>query len=73
MKDIRWVAYQPLIGGAAIGAERAFNTLPTCILSYNGVANDDLYDNYVNNVKKGKAPHYYCKQITNDLKQSNVN
>lgn len=63
VSDIRWVAYQPLIGGAAIGAERAFGTAPTCILSYNGVINDDLYDNYMNNVRGMNVPHYFLNDF----------
>lgn len=59
MNDIRWVAYQPLIGGAAIGAERAFGSPPTCILSYKGVINDDLYDHYMNSVRGVNAPRYF--------------
>lgn len=55
---IRWVAFQPLIGGCAIGAQRAFGSRPTAVLDYDGVGNSELYINYINNIKGNNIPHF---------------
>ena len=58
-KNIRWLAYQPLIGGMDIGAENAFGCPPTAVLDYDGVANSELYLNYMNEVKGNNLKHFY--------------
>jgi DNA (cytosine-5)-methyltransferase 1 len=58
-KNIRWLAYQPLIGGMDIGAEKAFGCPPTAVLDYDGIANSELYLNYMNEVKGNKLKHFY--------------
>lgn len=66
-QKLRWAAYQPLIGGMAIGAERAFGSQPICILSYEGVANDDLYASYMNETRKLSVPHLKLKDTLYSL------
>ena len=48
---MRWLSYQPLIGGMSIGAEQAFGKLPEAVLSYQGVSNDTHYLNYLNKIR----------------------
>lgn len=55
---IKWAVFQPLIGGMAIGAENAFGSKPQAVISYDGVANDDLYYNYEKNVKGVDIPRF---------------
>ena len=35
-KPIRWVSFQSLIGGCALGAEEAFGTAPLFTIDYEG-------------------------------------
>ena len=37
----KWIAFQPLVGGMMIGAQRAFNCPPTAILSFPGFFKND--------------------------------
>ena len=67
MKNFRWLAFQPLIGGMCLGAENAFGTLPTAILDYKEVANSELYDNYINEIKKNNIEHFYLKDTLYSL------
>ena len=46
-KEIKWVTCQPLIGGMAIGFERAFGT-PPCAIITSGIGNDNHYIKYMN-------------------------
>lgn len=55
---IKWAVFQPLIGGMALGAEKAFGCKPSAVISYDGVANDDLYLDYEKNVKNTNIPHF---------------
>ena len=54
---IKWVAFQPLIGGMALGAEKAFGSTPLCVIDYKGVVNSNAYVNYMNNVRKLNLKH----------------
>lgn len=58
MSNIRWAAFQPLIGGCALGAEKSFGCKPTCVIDYDGVANSDLYLNYQKTVHKTELKHF---------------
>ena len=40
---IKWVCFQPLIGGEAIAAQNVFGCPPIMCIDYEGVANSDLY------------------------------
>ena len=35
-KKIRWVSFQSLVGGSALGAEKAFGTAPLFTIDYEG-------------------------------------
>lgn len=54
MSNIRWVSFQSLIGGSALGAEKAFGCLPLFTIDYDGVdkANSSAYVYYQNEIKK---------------------
>lgn len=71
--NIRWLAYQPLIGGCMIGAEQAFGCPPTAVLDYDGIANSELYLNYLNNIKGNNIKHFYLNDgaysLTEKFKQ----
>jgi site-specific DNA-cytosine methylase len=43
MKKVKWVAFQCLIGGAAVGAEEAFGCKPEYIISYEGFIKNDRH------------------------------
>lgn len=58
MNNIKWAAFQPLIGGMALAAENAFGNKPQAIISYDGVGNDDLYYNYEKDVKGTNIPRF---------------
>ena len=70
---IRYAAFQPLIGGALIGAQQSFGCPPTCVIDYDGVANSDLYLNYMSNVKKISLKHFVIDggaySLAKDLKK----
>lgn len=55
---IRWAAFQPLIGGMDLGAEKSFGCKPTCVIDYDGAANSDLYLNYQEKVHNTKLKHF---------------
>lgn len=50
MEKINWVSLQNLIGGNALGAEKAFGTVPLMIV-HQGLKNDEHYINYMNNTR----------------------
>ena len=54
---IKWIVFQPLIGGMALGAEKAFGSTPLCVIDYKGVVNSEAYVNYMNNVRKLDLKH----------------
>ena len=54
---IRWVAFQPLIGGMALGAEKAFGSTPLFVIDYKGVDNSKAYVNYMNDIRKSNLKH----------------
>lgn len=56
---IKWLAFQPLIGGMDLGAEKAFGCPPTAILDYDGIGNSDLYEHYMNVIKGNSLKHYH--------------
>lgn len=60
-KEIRWLVFQPLIGGFPLGAEKAFNSIPTSVLDYKGVENSKLYVQYMNEIKGHTIEHFYLK------------
>ena len=70
---VRWAAFQPLIGGCDIGAQQSFGCPPTCVIDYDGVANSDLYLNYMSNVKKTPLKHFVIDggaySLAKDLKK----
>lgn len=57
-ENIRWAAFQPLIGGMMIGAENALGCKPTCVIDYDGVENSNLYVDYQKNVLKTDLKHF---------------
>lgn len=61
MNKIKWVAFQPLIGGCQIGAEAAFGCPPKYQLDYEGVENSDLYARYNEEVRGLHIPRYFLK------------
>lgn len=58
MSDIKWAVFQSLIGGMALSAEKAFGCLPTSVISYDGVENDDLYLDYIATTRKKNLRHF---------------
>lgn len=70
---IRWAAYQPLIGGMMLGAEKSFGSKPTCVIDYDGVVNSDLYLNYQEKVHNTKLEHFIIDggaySLATDLKK----
>lgn len=56
--NIRWAAFQPLIGGCAIGAQQSFGTPPTCVIDYDGVENSNLYVDYMKNRRDVSLKHF---------------
>ena len=53
---IKWAVVQPLIGGMALGAEKAFHCPPSMVLDYQGVGNSQLYLDYMKKIGK-ELPH----------------
>lgn len=53
-KHIRWISFQPLIGGCALGAEKAFGCPPLFNIDFEGPdkGNSSAYLHYQNNIKK---------------------
>ena len=43
---MKWIAFQPLIGGMMLGAENAFGCPPVAVVDYQGVVNSELYLKY---------------------------
>lgn len=54
MSNIRWVSFQPLIGGMSLGAEQAYGCKPVCNIDFEGPdkGNSSAYLYYQNEVKK---------------------
>lgn len=71
--NIRWAAFQPLIGGCDIGAQKSFKTPPTCVIDYDGVANSELYVDYMSKVKNTPLKHFIIDgtlySLCNNLKE----
>lgn len=59
MSNIRWVSFQPLIGGMMLGAEKAFGCKPVCNIDFEGPdkGNSSAYMYYQNEVKKANLKH----------------
>ena len=57
-KEITWAPLIPLIGGQALGAEKAFGKPPEAIYSFGGFeANDNHYVNYQQNTLGRDIPY----------------
>jgi hypothetical protein len=69
-KDYTWIPLVPLIGGHALGAEKAFQKPPEFIASYPGIDNDNEYINYQNNIlgRKLKYKAYEPNDLTFECK-----
>lgn len=65
----KWVAFQPLIGGMMIGAEKAFGCKPACVVSFEGfLANDRHYLKYLWSKGDIGIPYYVIDGKTGELK-----
>jgi len=51
--DITWMAAQPLLGGLALGCERALGSRPVACYSYQGIGNDQHFLNYYESQGQG--------------------
>ena len=56
-KKIRWISFQPLIGGMCLGAEKAFGTPPLFNIDFEGPdkGNSSAFLHYQNEVKKNNV------------------
>lgn len=57
-KKIKWITLQSLLGGMALGAEKAFGCPPAAILNYDGVENTEAYVHYMNSIRELNIPYY---------------
>ena len=64
-KKIKWVAFQPLVGGFSIGADRAFQCKPEFIISYEGFIKNDRH--LLNYWKEYKIPYLVLKYGSNEF------
>ena len=64
-KKIKWVAFQPLVGGFSIGADRAFQCKPEFIISYEGFIKNDRH--LLNYWKYEKIPYLVLKYGSNEF------
>lgn len=58
MKKIKWVAFQSLLGGMCVGAQKAFGSLPEFVISYKSIGNDSHYMNYLKKETGGAGVPY---------------
>jgi len=72
-KEITWAPLIPLIGGQALGAEKAFGKPPEAIYSFGGFeANDNHYVNYQQNTLGRDIPYVLLDSENPSIKQVDV-
>ena len=72
-KEITWAPLIPLIGGQALGAEKAFGKPPEAIYSFGGFeANDNHYVNYQQNTLGRDIPYVLLDLDNPSIKQVDV-
>ena len=72
-KEITWAPLIPLIGGQALGAEKAFGKPPEAIYSFGGFeANDNHYVNYQQNTMGRDIPYVLLDSDNPSIKQVDV-
>lgn len=72
-KEITWAPLIPLIGGQALGAEKAFGKPPEAIYSFGGFeANDSHYVNYQQNTLGRDIPYVLLDSDNPNIRQVDV-
>jgi len=72
-KEITWAPLIPLIGGQALGAEKAFGKPPEAIYSFGGFeSNDSHYVNYQQNTLGRDIPYVLLDSENPSIKQVDV-
>ena len=72
-KEITWAPLIPLIGGQALGAEKAFGKPPEAIYSFGGFeANDSHYVNYQQNTLGRDIPYVLLDSDNPQIRQVDV-